>query len=308
MFYRVDGKITEIDIKEIDEEYMTVGYVTGTELSQIGDRFGFAPSTVEACRTANPFFRTDVEVHGEYTFTELRIVTENGDDDWIAIYMMKNFLLVVDVLDRDYSTKSEFMRAVKRFPVSKMKFEKVVCAFIESLIGGGNKTIERTGNEITELEEQVAKGTAPADFNVLLLELKKRMQKLHNYYEQIIDVTETLEENDNDIFDDNNLIYVSNLANKVTRLRNDVDSLSNSIDHLQDAYSSSLDLKLNHTMKIFTVITSIFFPLTIIVGWYGMNFESMPEFKWRYGYVYVILLSVATVLALTAFGRRKKWF
>ena len=61
-------------------------------------------------------------------------------------------------------------------------------------------------------------------------------------------------------------------------------------------------------MKIFTVITSIFFPLTIIVGWYGMNFESMPEFKWRYGYVYVILLSVATVLALTAFGRRKKWF
>ncbi|MCR5150737.1 MAG: hypothetical protein K6B52_05890 [Clostridiales bacterium] len=308
MFYRVDKTISEININEIDPEYMTVGYITGAELSQYGERFGFAPSTVEACRTANPLFRTDVEVHEEYTFTELRIVTEGGEDDWIAIYLMKNFLLVVDILDRDQSTKNEFVHALRRFPISKIKFEKIVCAFIESLIVGGNKTTELAGNEITSLEEQVAKGTASQDFNMLLLEMKKRMQKLHNYYEQILDVAETLEENDNDIFDDNNLIYVSNLANKVTRLRNDVDSLSNSIDHLQDAYSSFLDLKLNHTMKIFTVLTSIFFPLTIIVGWYGMNFESMPEFKWRYGYIYVILLSLVTVLALTVFGHRKKWF
>ena len=61
-------------------------------------------------------------------------------------------------------------------------------------------------------------------------------------------------------------------------------------------------------MKILTVITTIFFPLTIIVGWYGMNFQSMPEFAWKYGYVYVIALSVAVVAVLTWIGKKKKWF
>ena len=67
-------------------------------------------------------------------------------------------------------------------------------------------------------------------------------------------------------------------------------------------------MKLNQTMKLFTVITSIFFPLTIIVGWYGMNFQSMPEFAWKYGYLYVILLSVFVVAAFVLLGKRKKWF
>ena len=60
-------------------------------------------------------------------------------------------------------------------------------------------------------------------------------------------------------------------------------------------------------MKTLTVLTSIFFPLTIIVGWYGMNFESMPEFKWRYGYLFVILLSVAIRLVMVLVGKKKKW-
>ena len=77
---------------------------------------------------------------------------------------------------------------------------------------------------------------------------------------------------------------------------------------MQDAYSSFLDMKLNHTMKIFTVVTTIFFPLTIIVGWYGMNFQSMPEFAWKYGYLYVILLSAAVITVLMLIAKKRKWF
>ena len=67
-------------------------------------------------------------------------------------------------------------------------------------------------------------------------------------------------------------------------------------------------MKMNSTMKIFTVLTSIFFPLTIIVGWYGMNFIYMPELMWKYGYLYVIALSVVTVLVFAIIGKKKKWF
>lgn len=308
VFYRLDRGFSEIGIEEISSDFITAGYINSTELCEIYEKFGFAEETVGACQSVNPMFRTDVEVHDDYTFTELRIVTENGDDDWIAVYLMKNLLLVVDINDKDDSTRSGFLKAVKRFPPSKLKFEKVVSAFIESLISGGNKAIEKMYNEIAEMEESVVKGSADNSFNAQLLTQKKKILKLHNYYEQILDVAETLEDNDNDIFTDENLIYISNLSNKVTRLKEDADSLNNSLDHLQDAYSSLLDMNLNRTMKIFTVITSIFFPLTIIVGWYGMNFKYMPEFEWRFGYLYVIILSVVTVALLTLFGKKKKWF
>jgi len=61
-------------------------------------------------------------------------------------------------------------------------------------------------------------------------------------------------------------------------------------------------------MNLFTLITTIFFPLTILVGWYGMNFNSMPEFTWKYGYIYVIALSVAIVVVMMFIGKKKKWF
>ena len=77
---------------------------------------------------------------------------------------------------------------------------------------------------------------------------------------------------------------------------------------MQDAYSAFLDVRMNRTMKVLTVLTTLFFPLTIIVGWYGMNFQSMPEFTWRYGYVYVIALSIAVVVVLCMLAKKHKWF
>lgn len=307
IFYKIGRESETIDIKDINGEFIAAGYVSSEELAEIADSFGFSSETVEACRTANSMFRTGVEVYDDYTFTELRIVTD-GEDDCIGVYLMKNLILVVDITDRDNSTRMGFINAVQRFPAAKIKSGKTVYAFFESMISDDTQAIEQMRNEISEMEETVVSGSADNNFNRSLLEMKKKLLKFHNYYEQILDVAETLEENENDIFDDDSLIYISNLTNKVTRLKDDVDLLVNSADHLQDAYSSFLDMKLNQSMKFFTVITTIFFPLTIIVGWYGMNFQSMPEFTWKYGYIYVILLSVVVVTALTVFAKKKKWF
>ena len=131
---------------------------------------------------------------------------------------------------------------------------------------------------------------------------------MHNYYNQILDITEAIEENENELFEDEDLMYISNLSQKVTRLREDVDSLSSSLVHVQEAYSSFIDVKMNKSMKLLTVITTIFFPLTIIVGWYGMNFQSMPEFTWKWGYLYVILLALGLVGLFVFIAKKKKWF
>lgn len=309
MFYEFNDDIVTIDAKDINSNNLTAGYVTSAELQNVYEGLGFGRSTVEACANANAYFRSGVEVYDNYTFTEIRIKNANnisGKDDCVAIYVKKNLLLVVDVEDYDCSTRDKFLSSLKRYPITNITLEKLIYSFLDALICGDTKYIEDTGFEITALEEEVFKDKVGEDFNLQLLQMKKELLTMHNYYDQLIDISEALEEDENEIFTDD-LRYISNLTTRIERLREDIDSLSSAIVHLQDAYQSFLDLKLNKTMKIFTVITTIFFPLTVIVGWYGMNFESMPEFKWKYGYLFVIGLSICVVAVLSLIGKKRKW-
>ncbi len=311
MFYTFGETLRESERLPGGAGRLVAAYLRSGELQEMRAAFGFSEANVEACRSANMFFRSGVEVYDGYTFTELRIADPadpEAEDDCVALFIRKDLFLVVDVLDKDRSTEQKFQQALRRFPPQSISLEKLIYAFLDALVARDITMVESTGQEVSQLEERVLKDEADRDFNLTLLGLKNRLLSAHNYYEQLLDITEALAENENDIFDSESLMYISNIDKKIVRLREDVDSLSNAVVHLQDAYSAYLDMKMNHTMKLFTVITSIFFPLTIIVGWYGMNFQSMPEFTWRFGYLYVILLSIAVVASFIVIGKRKKWF
>ena len=308
MFYKADNGLREIQFDEIDSSFLTIGIISGTELEEIKDKLEFSDSSVEKCKRANPLFRTEVEVHSNYSFTELRVPNGSGDDDYIAMFLMENLILIIDIFDRDGSTMDIFRRVINRFPAEKINSAKVVCAFMESLVSDSGALIEKARNELVKMEEKIINDDTGDGFNIELLDIKKELLVFNNYYEQLLDIAETLSDNDNDIFREEEVIYISNLQNKIQRIVNDIDSLENSADHIGDAYSSSLDLKLNHSMKFFTVITTIFFPLTIIVGWYGMNFVNMPELHWKYGYLSVIVFSALVVFTMVFIGKRRKWF
>lgn len=308
MFYEVKDSLREIDADNISSDILTFGCISSDELVKYGKKFEFDEETIMASQKANPMFRTGVDVSEKYTFAELRIVNSDGHEDFISIFVKKNFLLIVDIIDEDNSTINSFMKALKKYPINKISEERIIYCFIESLLSDGNRISESIRDELTLKEEDIVRGNAGEKFNVELLELKRKILKYYNYYEQILDIAETLEENDNEILEEDNLIYISNLTGKVTRLSDDMKLLSSSADHIQDAYATLLDQRMNSTMKVFTIITTIFFPLTIIVGWYGMNFQNMPELSWKYGYLYVSILSLAIVILLIIIGKKKKWF
>ena len=76
---------------------------------------------------------------------------------------------------------------------------------------------------------------------------------------------------------------------------------------LREAYQSQLSIQQNDLMKIFTVVTVLVLPLSLLTGWYGMNFAGMPELGWKYGYPAVITVSVLIVAGLIWYFKRKKW-
>ena len=116
-----------------------------------------------------------------------------------------------------------------------------------------------------------------------------------------------MEENRNSLIGSKDLIFFKLLSNRTDRLLRGVHNLRDYVTQVREAYQAQVDIELNSVMKLFTVLTAIFLPLTLIVGWYGMNF-SMPEYSWFYGYPFAILLSVAVIIISVAYFKKNKWF
>ena len=114
-------------------------------------------------------------------------------------------------------------------------------------------------------------------------------------------------ENENDIFDGKTLRSFRMLYRRTERRFQNVLNLREAVTQVRESYEAEVDISLNTTMKIFTVVTTIFLPLTLIVGWYGMNFQ-MPEYGWKYGYLFVTAVSLLFILAGIVYFKKKRWF
>ena len=95
---------------------------------------------------------------------------------------------------------------------------------------------------------------------------------------------------------------------RVERLQNHVHLLRENVLQIRELYQSMQDARQNKIMIVITIVTTIFLPLTLITGWYGMNFVYMPELQWRYGYFAVIMISLIIVIAEIIYFKKKKFF
>lgn len=287
---------------------LTVGYITVKELERIAPTLGFSTSTVQQCREEVRYFRSSIEVYDHYSFGTIKRTTgdENGED-CIAIYIKRGLFLVVDIRDSDGSTRRAFEAVLRRFPAASVTLEKLIFAFLDAMIEGDGKMLEDMEFALSEPEEGILFNHAEDGFVGFLLSERRRLLLLRNYYEQLIDVGKALEENENDIFAEEDLRYFKIFTDKAERLERNVRSLREQLMQLREAYQSMLDIRLNRIMKTFTALSAVFLPLTLITGWYGMNFKGMPELSWRYGYPYVTALAVVVALVCIILFRRKKW-
>ena len=95
---------------------------------------------------------------------------------------------------------------------------------------------------------------------------------------------------------------------RVEQLQNHVHLLRENVLQIRELYQSMQDAHQNKIMAVITIVTTIFLPLTLITGWYGMNFVYMPELQWRYGYFAVIMISLIIVIVEIIYFKKKKFF
>lgn len=184
--------------------------------------------------------------------------------------------------------------------------EKMIYNFFAELIKEDTNYLETLEEDITETEDALLIGSNKECAKEIIT-YRRELLQLKKYYEQLNRIFEGLVENENNLISEDSLRYFNILDNRIDRLFSNVLNIRDYVTQVREAYQAQIDIEQNNLMRVFTVITSIFLPLTLLVGWYGMNLK-MPEFSWQYGYAFVIGLSILITIVCIVIFKRKKWF
>ncbi len=211
--------------------------------------------------------------------------------------------------DAFFFTHSARCRTILETNAGGQDSARCVARFFAALTTEDIDFLEQLESEIETLEDVLLTSKKPVkNTENKIIRIRRRLLRMKRYYEQLGMVLGELAEDDTSFFDKETRRQIRYTERHVAHLLDSVLHLRECITQVREAYQAQIDIEQNQVMKVFTVLTAVFLPLTLIVGWYGMNFTAMPEFEWRYGYLYVILLSVSVCSLCMILFKHKKWF
>ena len=212
-----------------------------------------------------------------------------------GIVLIDSGRTVRDIVDRIARTRKWRMPSLERF----------IYDFLEEIIADDPTLLEKYEKDLAKEDKAIndKEETDLEDVN----RIRDHLRVLRTHYDRLIDLAQELEENENDFFTEDNIRFFTLFSKRAGRLFETTNSLLDYTSQIRDDYEAGMADKQNHIMTILTVVTTIFMPLTLITGWYGMNFKYMPELDSVYGYPTVIAVSLAVAILSLVFFKYKKW-
>ncbi|NLJ30575.1 MAG: magnesium transporter [Clostridiales bacterium] len=273
---------------------------TVEELRMLGCRF--SPQTVEECCRPGS---ARLESYEGYDFILLNAVIDGHPPSLYRVGLYVTARQLFFVCGRPCRAVRETLDYFRSTKTANLNLSRILHAFFLALTADDSRRLERFEEEVSAMEERIMENME-GDYTREIFVMRKRLMFYKKYYEQLLDVAEGIEENSNGLLSVGALRSFRIFTGRVDRLNRSVLNLRDYITQVREAYQSQVDIKLNEIMKLFTVVTAIFLPLTLLVGWYGMNFRNMPELSWPYGYAMAILISVVFIFASVVYFRKKK--
>jgi magnesium transporter len=196
--------------------------------------------------------------------------------------------------------------------VRYMKADYLAYALVDSVVDHYFPLIETLGESMEEFQESIL--DAPT---------RQRLRELHDFRRAIAelrravwpqrDVLGRLMRDETGLVDGRTKPFFRDCYDHTVIVLDMLETFRDATRNIMDLYLSSLSIRTNEVMRVLTVISSIFIPLTFIAGLYGMNFDrstsplNMPELGWRFGYLYSLVLMLAVALGMIVFFKVKKW-
>lgn len=309
MFYHEEGKLKisrsidtlkKIDLKKIIWiDLNDVSAAIETELEQFLKIYIQEDEEIEEIEMSSRYMQTDDSIVANSNFLQENYVMEP------VSFILKNGILV-SVRNAELNSFNETIKKIfantKNFPNGY----HVLVTLLETRVEYDADMIEDATDQITSLSKTL--NTEDDLDQDILIRIKDLQEKVMIIRQNIVDkqrvVSNMLKCN----------FFPEELLPRLSMIIKDINSLFeytrfgfDRLDYLQDTFLGLVNLQQNKIIKIFTVVSVIFMPPTLIASLYGMNFKFMPELDWKYGYIFSIVLMVAFSGAVLLYFRRKKW-
>lgn len=222
----------------------------------------------------------------------------------IGFYITENLLFLIG--DELYTVPLLGRMKETQFP-EVMTMCGLFCRLLNLWIDEDVRYLQKTENSLVGIEERLISGEH-GSFDEEIFPYRRKMMALLSYYYQLMNLGMTFRSNINQMLCEEDCLNFSYFTGRAERLHIQVQMLRDYIFQMREAYQTEITLRQSKSMNMLTVISAIFLPLTLLAGWYGMNFEFMPELKSPFGYPAVIAVCAIIVTVEICLFKKKNLF
>ena len=259
----------------------------------------------------NTHSRSKLEEFDDYLFLPMKILgvdLESNEiiSEHVSLVLGKNGL--ISFQESDIKILGPFKDRLKKGKgkIRQRKSDFIYYRLIDTFVDNYFIVSEYLADRLEILEEKILKNPNE-NVNEEIYELKKKIAYVKRTISPLRECISNIIKTDSDLISESTQNYFRDVYDHLIHLVENIDSQRETINDFLNLYMSTMSNKMNEVMKVLTIFASIFIPLTFIAGIYGMNFEIMPELKWKYGYLIVWAIMLVVVVLLLNFFRRKKW-
>lgn len=276
---------------------------------KLGECYGFHPLMLEDI--SNTDQRPKVEDYDGYLYIVLKMLHNGGGanvvTEQISLILGKNFVISFqEGIEGDaFNTIRDRIRTGKG-KIRSMGADYLAYSLIDAIVDNYFISLEQIGEKIEGLEDELV--TNPTSKTLQKIhELKRELIYLRKAVWPLREVISIMERGESSLIKDSTRIYLRDVYDHTIHVIDTIETSRDMLSGMLDIYLSSVSNRMNEIMKFLTIIGTIFMPLTFIVGVYGMNFDYMPELRWRWGYFAIMGLMAVIGILMIFYFKKKKW-
>ena len=293
----------------------TVTWVNVTGLSrvevfeQLGQCFGLHPLVLEDILDTHQ--RPKVEDYDDYLYMVVKHLeydqeTEAIGADQVSLVLGPQFVVSVQERPGDpFDAIRERLRTGKG-RLRKLGADHLAHALLDAIVDSYFLFVERLGDQVDLLQEDLVSRPGPQRLQTLHT-LKREMIFLRSAIWPLRELIGNLERWETPLITQSTTLYLRDVYDHTIQVIDALETLRDILSSMLDIYLSSISNRMNEIMKVLTIISTLFIPLTFMVGIYGMNFHFMPELQWRWSYPILWGIMLSVVVGMLYYFRRKKW-
>jgi magnesium transporter len=280
-----------------------------TVIEEFGKAFNIHPLLLEDIVHSDQ--RPKLEDYDDYLFLVLRMLRydepkEELHSEQVSLILGPNFVISFQEHEGDVFDPVRARIINGKGKVRKMGCDYLAYALIDSIVDNYFLVLEKYGEKIEVLQEEVLSQPTPETLQVIQ-ETKRDMIFLRKSVWPLREAINALQRGESSLVTDDVSVYLRDVYDHTIQVIDTIETFRDMLSATLDVYLSSVSNKMNEVMKVLTIIATIFIPLTFIAGIYGMNFKYMPELEWHWAYPVIwAVIIILGVLMLIGF-RRKKW-